>query len=332
MKKLTTAILTAAVLISSVSSVFAAENNVIKVHGEIERVIENSMVINDSTMVPIREIADALGLSIIWFSDTQSLVLWNDDFEFRAKIDSADAKINDKSITLAQPPCLKNGLTYLPLRSVSEVVNAEVKWDSKTGNIDIYPKTESKAELLDGLKEKLAEGKKIFYSQRQPEWGFENGGSGYCWVCAYAMALTETLGEVITPDMVAEVNKKSGSGAFMQHGNIAEEFGISFTPAIDETSEYFKKYESWKGATYINAETDEQAVEALKEALDKNPQGIMVRYTVYPHTLYAVGYSGDEIYFNEPAYESSEYVTFEQTCLKKYNLRDMDFIQAIKKS
>lgn len=332
MKKLTTAILTAAVLISSVSSVFAAENNVIKVHGEIERVIENSIVINDSTMVPIREIADALGLRIIWFSDTRSLVLWNDDFEFRAKIDSTEAKINDKSITLAQPPCLKNGLTYLPLRSVSEVVNAEVKWDSKTGNIDIYPKTESKSELLDGLKEKLAEGKKIFYSQRQPEWGFENGGSGYCWVCAYAMAMTEALGEVITPDMVAEVNKKSGSGAFMQHGNIAEEFGISFTPAIDETSEYFKKYESWKGATYINAETDEQAVAALKEALDKNPQGIMVRYTVYPHTLYAVGYSGDEIYFNEPAYESSEYVTFEQTCLKKYNLRDLDFIQAIKKS
>ncbi len=333
MKKFLAAVLTASAVMSAIIPAYAAEKNVIRVHGINERQINNSIVKDDCTMVPIRDIAESLGLGIIWFNDTKSIVLWNDDFEFRAKIDSAEAEINGKEIVLTQPPCLSGGYTYLPLRNVSEVVNAEVKWDSKTGNIDIYPNGETKEEKIEEYKSNFtfSNDKKVFFSQRQQEWGFENGGNGYCWVCAYAMALTETLENLVTPDMVAEINKKSGSGAFMQHRNIIEEFNVAFTPALDENSQYFKRYESWKGATYINAETDDAAIAALKEALDKNPKGVMVRYTVYPHTLYAVGYSGDEILFNEPAYEDSEAVTFDKTCLKKYNIRDLDFIQAIKK-
>ena len=328
MKRLISAALAAALLMQGTAA-FAAEK--ITVHGEIKKTIDNSIVINDSTMVPIRDIAEALGLGIIWFSDTRSLVLWNDDFEFRASVGENEAKINGKDIILTEAPQLKNGLTYLPLRNVAEVVEAEVKWDAQTGNIDIF--TEKTAD--DDKKQDIAwsPDKKVFFSQKQTEWGFENGGGGYCWVCAYAMALTETLETVVTPDMVAAVNKESGSsGAFMQHAKITDKFNVSFTPAIDENSDLFQRYESWKGATYVKAETDEDAVRDLKEALDKNPQGVMVRYTVYPHTLYAVGYSGDEIYFNEPAYETSENVTFDKTCLKKYNLHDFDFIQAIKKN
>lgn len=325
MKKIISAVLAAACL-TACTHAFAADK--ITVHGQETKTINNSIVKNNSTMVPIREIAEALDLNIIWFADTRSLVLWSDGFEFRAAVDKKEAKINGEDITLTESPCLKNGLTYLPLRNVSEVVNAKVVWDGETGSIDIYKNTPSeKANIT------LSADKKIFYSQKQDMWGFENGGSGYCWVCAYAMALSEALGEVVTPDEVAAVNKESGtSGAFMQHAKITENFDVSFVSVLSESSDYFKSYEPWKGATYLNVSSNEEAVAALKEALDENPQGVMVRYTVYPHTLYAVGYSGDEILFNEPAYENGDYVTFDETCLKKYNLYDFDFIQAIKKN
>ena len=115
----------------------------------------------------------------------------------------------------------------------------------------------------------------------------------------------------------------------MQHANVIAEFGVSFTSALNDTSSYFAKYDSWRGATYIKAENNEQAVAALKEALDKNPQGVMVRFTVYPHTLFAVSYSGDTIYFNEPAYDDGASIPFEKTCLKKYKLSDLDYLQVI---
>lgn len=325
MKKITATFAAFCTAVSSLLPVFAAEKNVITVHGEKVKNINNAVVINDCTMVPIRDIAEALGLGIIWFQDTKTMVLWNDEFEFRAQIDNINAQINGRETTLTQAPRLEDGYTYLPLRNVSEVVNAEVVWDSKSGNTDIYPNKKAKGSF------EYTPGEKVFFSQRDAEWSFDNNGNGYCWVCAYAMAITEAKEELVTPDMVAEVNKESGSGAFMQHGKIAEKFGITFTPALSENSEYFEKYEGWKGATYINAEDDEQATAALKEALDKNPQGVMVRYTVYPHTLYAVGYSDEGILFNEPAYENGEGVTFDKTCLKKYKLHELDFIQAIEK-
>lgn len=328
MKKLASAALAAFMLTSVFGAANAAEK--ITVHGTEEKTIENSIVKNDLTMVPIRDIAEALGFNIIWFGDTKSLVLWNDGFEFRAAVGSEKAEVNGKAAELAEAPYLENGLTYLPLRSVSELLNAEVVWNGSDGSIDIYTNKKAQNDVKGTVT--LSGDKKVFYSQRQEEWGFENGGNGYCWVCSYAMALTEAFGEAVTPDEVAGVNKESGSsGAYMQHGKITEKFGAEFTCAIDEDSEYFEKYEPGKGATYVKAETDEEAENALREALDKNPQGVMVRYTVYPHTLYAVGYTDDGILFNEPAYKDGEYVTFDKTCLKKYNLHDFDFIQAIKK-
>ena len=79
---------------------------------------------------------------------------------------------------------------------------------------------------------------------------------------------------------------------------------------------------------------------ALREALLLHPEGVMVRYAGYPHTMVAVAYEGDIILFNDPAPSTSgaysdtgkyQAVPFAKTCVaaKGFKLSDITFIQAI---
>ena len=98
------------------------------------------------------------------------------------------------------------------------------------------------------------------------------------------------------------------------------------------------------GGTLINNpdKSDAVAAAAIREALALHPEGVMVRYADFPHTMVAVGYSGDTILFNDPAPTSSSAysetgkyngVPFEKTCVAKkgFRLADLTFIQAISK-
>ncbi len=314
-----------------------ADEIVINIHKDESSKIENAILIDGTTMVPIRAMAEILDMEIVWLAPSKTIVLFDDNIEFKAIIDKENAYINSEEFKLTKAPVLVDSLTYLPLRSVAEALNTEVIWNNETRETDVYIKKDIEQEKTTESKEITEDTnnnidiKNIFYSQRESQWGFEGNGNGYCWVCCYAMAITSAINKPVTPDMIVKVNKKKGGGAYVQHGDIINTFGVTFTLGVDSSSPYFEKYDAWRGATYLKNSTYDEAINALKAALDKNPQGIMVRYSIYPHTLFAVGYDNDNIYFNEPAYINSKYVTFENTCLKKYNIADFDYIQAVKK-
>ncbi|MBE7045298.1 MAG: copper amine oxidase N-terminal domain-containing protein [Ruminococcaceae bacterium] len=275
------------------------------------------------TMVPARAYVEALGLDMIWLRKMQTLIFWDNGLVVRTKAGEKSYRLNGIDETMQNAPEIKKGQYYLPLRPICEAIGAEVLWEEATKT------TKVQYQILQKEPEALSDAD-CFYYQSQEDWAFENRGSGYCWVCCYAMAISRATGQQVTPTMVAEYNKSHGSsGAFMQHNGIATNFGVQFAQAIDSDSGYFEQYDSWKGATYLKVENDEQAIAAIKEALDKHPQGVMVRYTVSPHTLLAVGYEGDTIYFHEPAYADGKNVTFEETCLKHYQISQFDFLQVI---
>ena len=293
------------------------------------------------TLVPIRPIANEMGLVLVWMSEDQTASLWNDDTMVRLKINSSEMEVNGDIVALDTAPTIINDQTYMPVRAILEAFGAQVDlvgndlWIQYApyARDDEFLNPAAQAAEQAALPENKAvkQSGKFFYSQPQSDWGFENNGRGYCWVCSYAMLISNVKGEVVTPAAVAAFNREGGgSGSYMRsHTGVVERFGVSFAPALAETSPYFARYEDWRGGTYLNVSSDQDVINALKEALDRNPAGVIVRYNGYPHSMVAVGYEGDTIYYNEPAYLDSEWVTFEQTCLKNYSLSDITFIQAI---
>ena len=98
---------------------------------------------------------------------------------------------------------------------------------------------------------------------------------------------------------------------------------------IKNIENYHKKLFLQK-ETIIKFEDEAGLCTALKQMLDEFSDGILVRYEGYPHTMMAVGYEGDTIYFNDPGVAGAEHVPFDKTCLNGYSLCDISYVQAVR--
>ncbi len=330
---------------------YAADGSVL-FNGRELRFDNDPVVIDGSTLVEVRPLAKAFGASVKWSNNTQSVRLTKNDVGVVLKMDydimtksSLSSEEDDfEQLSLAVAPQLIDDVAYVPVRDIADAFGASVDWDDETGDILISTGSYDYSSRSSASRSSDFKGNSghTFFFQNQSDWELPDYGSGYCWTCSYAMLISDVTGKVVTPNDVADVNEeKGGSGSYCYHWDIADEFGVEFVPALSESSPYYGGRDSNSGGTLINNENGDEyvAIEAIKEALDLHPEGVMVRYADYPHTMVAVGYDGDEIYFNEPMRLAGEYmdssnkenVTFDETCVGKrgISIADITFIQAL---
>lgn len=98
---------------------------------------EQGLLVEGSTLVPMRCIFEALGAWLEWDGATQTVTATKDTKKIRLTIGSKTAYINDFPLTMAVAPALINGKTYVPLRFVAESLGAEVGWDGAARRADI---------------------------------------------------------------------------------------------------------------------------------------------------------------------------------------------------
>jgi competence protein ComEC len=110
---------------------------------------------NGRTLVPLRGIFESLGATVKWDNDTQTVTANKGEINVWLKIGSKNVKVNNEARTIDVPAQMKNNRTLVPLRFVSEVFGASVKWDAKTYRIDItydgevIPTKEMKVHFID---------------------------------------------------------------------------------------------------------------------------------------------------------------------------------------
>lgn len=310
------------------------------------------VIVDGTALVEVRPLAKAFNATVKWSNNTRSVKLTTKktglvlkiDYDIMTKTDLVNEEDDCEQLPLSAMPCVIDGAAYVPVRDIARALGATVDWDSSTGNILIasggyrYSREPAASPIVDF---KSGSGHTFFF-QNEDDWEFPNYGSGYCWTVSYAMLISDVTGSTVTPTEVAEVNEsKCGSGSYCYHWDIADAFDVDFVPALSEDSPYYGGRDSNSGGTFIlNEDRDEDvAIAALKEALDLHPEGVMVRYADYPHTMVAVGYDGDVIYFNEPMQIKREYtaespkqnVPFEETCVgnRGISIADITFIQAL---
>lgn len=83
---------------------------------------------NNRTMVPIRALGNSLGANVNWDSATKTVIYEKGSLSILLPIDKNYADINKKTILLDQGAIIKNGRSYVPLRFVSEQLDADVEW------------------------------------------------------------------------------------------------------------------------------------------------------------------------------------------------------------
>lgn len=99
------------------------------VNGEVVRGDVPPRIVGDRLLVPLRLIAERLGLAVVWRQDEKKVTLQGDGTVVALTIGRREAVVNGREVRLDLPPLLVDDRTLVPLRFVSEVFGARVEWD-----------------------------------------------------------------------------------------------------------------------------------------------------------------------------------------------------------
>ena len=299
------------------------------------------------TYVDIKTLSKNLGLTYKTFpghesvtvSNTRVSVCFTPNEEYATVVDMTGR--SDEEFTyrkLAAPCTYMKSHFAVPAKDIAAIFGYVLSYNQETGIVYFG----FSPDMISSETHETVEGQ-TYYFQNQAEFNLPSYGSGYCWTCCNAMLISNVTGLRITPTDVAAINmSKSGKGEYCYHSEIASQLGVKFVSALSESSPYYAGRDGNSGGTYIeNPDKDDSVARAaLKEALQLHPEGVMVRYAGFPHTIVAVAYEGDLILFNDPAPSGSgtysdtgryQGVPFSDTCVaaKGFVLSDLTFIQAL---
>jgi hypothetical protein len=87
------------------------------------------VVRNGTTLVPMRDIFEALGATVVWDGSTQEINAQKDNTRIWLQIGNRTARVDRSQQWLSYAPVLERGSTLVPLRFVSEALGAQVSWN-----------------------------------------------------------------------------------------------------------------------------------------------------------------------------------------------------------
>jgi|GEM_PF-5740640 len=109
---------------------------------------EPALIVNGSTFVPIRFLAESFQIKVDWNAKEQKITLSQNRLTIELWIGKKTAMINGQEYKLSNPPFIRNGRTLLPVRFIAEGLQASVSWNKDNQEVFIqigipYPKSEA---------------------------------------------------------------------------------------------------------------------------------------------------------------------------------------------
>ncbi len=92
---------------------------------------------NERTFVPIRVISEAFGADVTWYPETKGIVIEFMERKIEMQVGSKEAFIDGRKVILTNAPEIKNGSTFVPLRFVTESLDAVIGWNPDAREITI---------------------------------------------------------------------------------------------------------------------------------------------------------------------------------------------------
>lgn len=155
MKKLGFALSVFLFVAAAFTSVANAADNIVE-SPDVKIVIEGqkgtyndvTIIANDRTMLPLREVLTNLGVQnddqhIIWDASNRSITVKKDDTVIFLKVGQKTVSVNGKETAIDVAPIIypKNNRTYIPARVVAESLGKQVVWDAATKSVLIKDKS-----------------------------------------------------------------------------------------------------------------------------------------------------------------------------------------------
>lgn len=95
------------------------------------------IIIDDRTLVPVREVFEILGGKVNWYEDDKAVEIELESKNVKLWIDKYIAIVDEKEIELDVPAKIINSKTMVPVRFISEKCGLNVGWDDATKTVSI---------------------------------------------------------------------------------------------------------------------------------------------------------------------------------------------------
>jgi hypothetical protein len=116
----------------------AQASNNIKVYLYDELVdMDNPVIVNGNTLVPLRALFESLGALVYWDDQSKTIRATKGSTVINIPLGSNEVTKDNQKITLEEPASLINDKTYVPLRFVAESFDQNVRWDQENKSIYI---------------------------------------------------------------------------------------------------------------------------------------------------------------------------------------------------
>lgn len=89
------------------------------------------VIINGRTLVPLRDVFEALGAVVSWNGETETAAAEKDGTTIYVQIGSDTIRKNNQIISLDVPAIIHYNRTFVPVRAISEAFGAKVKWNGE---------------------------------------------------------------------------------------------------------------------------------------------------------------------------------------------------------
>lgn len=110
----------------------AKDSSIIRIYinGDELKTDSNPVIINGTTMVPMRDIFEALDSNVKWDGVTKSVTATRGSRAIKLTVNSTEAIVNGRTNILSEAPYVnENQTTMVPLRFISEALGADVEWN-----------------------------------------------------------------------------------------------------------------------------------------------------------------------------------------------------------
>jgi len=109
----------------------------IRLNGQPLATSSRPILMNGRTLVPMRDIFEALGATVNYNAYTRGITAKRGSTDVNLQIGNRTAQVDGNNSYLDQAPLVRRGVTYVPLRFVSNALGANVAWNGNTQRVSI---------------------------------------------------------------------------------------------------------------------------------------------------------------------------------------------------
>ncbi len=119
-------------ILAMVSAIACAQSGQVTVDGNpINFADTQPQMVGGRLLVPMRGVFEAIGATVIWDADSQTVTASTDSRRVSLRIGDKEANVDGKIVEMDQPAEIVGDSTLVPLRFLSQSLGASVDWEPK---------------------------------------------------------------------------------------------------------------------------------------------------------------------------------------------------------